>query len=118
MKLTNNANRALGVPGARRSLVVQPKQSIQIDAADLEALQKNRTSNRWLKSGILSVDDAPLKEEKKKEEKKDEDTEVEVRHVGGGWYEVYVSGIDVSQGKLRRDEAEKLAAQYLDEGEE
>lgn len=63
---------------------------------------------------------APEKEKKaKKEEKVELDLPegvtgegVELHHLGGGWYEVYVNGFKVTDKKIRKAEAEELAEEY------
>lgn len=121
MRLTNNSNRALGIPSAHGSIILQKGESANISPLDLKAIERNKTSSGWLHHGIISVDGskAKVKKEAKKEEKEPVKTEdggePNIIDHGRGWFTVEVAGIEVSQGKLRKDDAEALAAKYKDE---
>lgn len=123
MKLKNNAGRALGVPSAHGHLIVDPKGSTDINPADLEAIKRNKTASSWLRTGLISVGEGG-KNEKPSEPKKETEKPVPqgegvvVEHQSKGWYKVFVAGIEVSQGNLRKKDAEALAAQYETDDEE
>lgn len=127
MKLTNNASRALGVPGAHGSYIVKPKDSINITQMDLEALERNKTASGWLHTGLISIDGKGTVKESPAKEKPPEPQEPKVEPSGSdpevveqskGWYKVFVGGIEVSQGNMRKADAEALAAQYEDGDDE
>ena len=121
MKLTNNARRRLGIPG-RSAIILTPNQSIEITKARLDEMKQNRTVANWFQSGILTVDDVhkvevetkpkPEVETKPKPEAPAEDQGVEVRHVGGGWFEVWVNGFQVTDTNVRKAKAREIAAEY------
>lgn len=123
IKLKNNVKRALGIPCAHGFIVVQAGEVVEIGKDDLVAIKKNKTASGWLHAGLISTGDEVVKEEpnipdndKNPEPDPPKPTgEPVIDHVGGGWYTVSVSGIEVSQGKLRKADAEALAAQYSEE---
>jgi hypothetical protein len=139
MKLINKGARRLGIPG-RPAIILDPGRAVSITEAQLEFIRKNRTSGRWLESGVLEVsgNSKPVKVEvevtppippkrhpvqQNKPVKADEREVVELpedvtgegtetHHAGGGWYEVYVNGFKVTDRKVRKDEAASIAAEY------
>jgi len=133
MKLTNNARRRLGIPG-RPAIILEPDQTVEITESQLGVIKANKTVERWLHSGILTVGEPVHKVEVEKPPKviqrastgiKDRDprkTEplpegvtgegTELQHVGGGWYQVYVNGFKVTDKNVRKDEAESLSTEY------
>lgn len=126
MKLMNHAKRTMGIPVARGAVVLDPGQSVEISADDLSALERNKTAARWLKGGLISVGE-PKKGKDKPAEQDAESSEAEskepekaaentngpvIEDQGRGWYKVFVAGIEVSQGNLRKKDAEALVAEY------
>jgi len=131
--ITNKGRRRLGVPG-RPALILDPNQSAQIDESQLDALRRNRTVARWLEAGVLVLSNeagvaekpAPMpkvrpgarvvaERDKRVEAVLPEGvtgTGAEIYQAGGGWYEVYVNGFKVTDKKVRKDEAETIAAEY------
>jgi len=133
MKLTNNARRRLGIPG-RPAIILEPDQTVEITDDQLKVIKANRTVERWLDSGILTVGEPvhKVKIEKQpkvierkttgmKERDKREDVPLpdgitgegtELYNAGGGWYQVYVNGFKVTDKSGRKDEAESLSTEY------
>lgn len=124
MKLTNNARRRLGIPG-RTAIILNPNQTIEISKLQYDEMQKNRTTSHWLKAGVLSVDKSskPVKVEVNVQPEAEPEAEpdapegvseegVRLNHLGGGWYEVYVSGFKVTTHNVRKKVAEEMAAEY------
>lgn len=129
MKLTNKAGRALGLPGAFLSLVVEPGETIEITQTQLEEFKGNATVNRWLNSGTLQLGDVPPAPahgpviEDEVEWREPENTAdvpdyvpedgVYVHHLGGGFYEVWVNQFKVTDENVRgKPAAEAIAAEY------
>ena len=135
MKLTNAGGRRLGVPG-RPALILDPNQTVDVDASQMDEFRRNRTVCRWLESGILVLSDgagktAPVpvyvtpKPTRPVGVKPNRDVREEVvlpkgitgegverNHLGGGWWEVYVNGFKVTDRNVRKDEAQSIAAEY------
>jgi hypothetical protein len=135
-KLTNKGTRRLGIPG-RPALILDPDQSAHIDASQLETMQRNKTVSRWLEKGVLILTDDDGKTVKppkldqrlipktgvKRPPKRDERKELvlpkgvkgkgtELHHLGGGWWQVYVNGFQVTDRNVRKDEAKTIADEY------
>lgn len=135
--LTNTGRRRLGIPG-RPALILNPNQGEPVTDEQIETFCKNRTVVRWLDSGVLKLTDgteevevehvkvAPKPQRRsglRKQLKRDARTPVklpegvegegvEKHHAGGGWWNVYVNGFQVTDRKVRKDEAESIAAEY------
>ena len=135
-KLTNKGTRRLGIPG-RPALILDPNQSAHIHDAQLETMQRNKTVSRWLEKGVLVLTDddgktaEPPKQDRRlipktgirrrgrKDDRKEvalpkgiEGKGVERHHVGGGWWQVYVNGFQVTDRNVRKDEAATISAEY------
>ena len=130
-KLINNGRRRLGVLGSP-ALVLSPGESAPVTDKQIAGFQRNKTVLRWLEVGTLNVidDDGNVETPKltpktKAALKPNQDirTEatlpdgltgegVERHHLGGGWYQVYVSGFKVTDSNVRKDEAKSIAAEY------
>src|SRR5690606_19687065 len=112
MKLMNNGQKRLGVLG-RRPIIIEPGKSSEISEGDLAIITGNRTVAKWIKSGLLSVikeGSVEVKIEKPVATKSEPEPEfpdgvtgegVEKIDTGRGWFEVYVSGIKVTDKKVR-----------------
>lgn len=126
MKLTNNARRRLGIPG-RTAIILNPKQTVEISEMQYDEMKRNRTVSHWLSAGVLTVGESskPVKvavdkqpEDKPKTKPKPDAPEgvsqegVQLNHLGGGWYEVYVNGFKVTTHNVRKKVAEEIAAEY------
>ncbi len=130
--LTNKGKRRLGVPG-RPAIILDANQGVPITESQLELIQKNRTVCRWLESGILVITEdgevAPVVVKTKSVSKKRDRIStapretlvlpkgvigegIELHHVGGGWWEVYVNGFKATDKNVRKDEAESMATEY------
>lgn len=125
--ITNGGKRRLGLSG-RPSIVLDAGETQEISATQFHSLRENKTTMRWMDSGLLTVQDPPEKHDDsklvlkkpavKQEEYKDELPQgitgvgVELHKVGRGWYTVYVNGFAVTDGKVRKDEAESIALEY------
>jgi hypothetical protein len=131
MKLINKSIRALGVPGARASIVVQVGQSVPITEKDLSAIKANSMAARWLESGALVIEgdsikkedetsivlpeketELLVKDESSNESASDQLDKAIVRHVGAGRYNAFVSDEPLSDKPLDKAEAESLAGEY------
>jgi hypothetical protein len=123
MKLINKSKRALGLPGANRSIILGVGEVKEIGAEDAKVIRKHRISANWLHQGLIELSEASAKTPKPKLEPGltadpvDEpvvisQSGVEIRPKGKGWYQVFVAGIEVSQGSLRKADADALAAEY------
>jgi len=138
-QLTNMGTRRLGIAG-RHALILNPRESAQVTDAQVTEMKKNRTTARWLEAGVLVLtgDDGnievhvPIQRQKRspaiavrKIPRVDRDKReeavlpegvegegVEHHHAGGGWWDVYVNGFKVTDRKVRKDEAESIAAEY------
>jgi hypothetical protein len=135
-KLTNKGSRRLGIPG-RPALILDPNQSAHIDAAQLEVIRQNKTVSRWLEKGVLVLTDdegntvkppkldprlipkTGIKHHRKRDERKEvvlpkgvEGKGTELHHLGGGWYQIYVNGFQVTDRNVRKDEAKTIAGEY------
>ena len=136
--LTNTGRRRIGIP-VRPALILDGGQSVSVTDEEVNAIRKNRTVERWLESGVLTLSDGPVKVEVDVETHKTfapqrkprvpkiakPDTRevvnlpegvtgegVECHHAGGGWWEVYVNGFKVTDRKVRKDESESIASEY------
>jgi hypothetical protein len=139
--LLNNGRRRLGIPG-HPAIILAPGEATPVDDLQIKEMHKNKTVVRWLESETLVLDDAEKIKElqdkpatKKAEKpkrparprpprgKKDEREPqvlpdgltgkgVELNHLGGGWYEVFVNGFKVTDKNVRKDEAQEIATEY------
>ena len=136
-RLTNKGQRRLGVPG-RPAIILRPNESAILNEQQVADIHKNRTVTRWIKSGILELSDTDETVEPKKVRSKiaprsrprikgvtmrDKREElvlpkgitgkgVEINHVGGGWWEIYVHGFKVTDRNVRKDERDEIAKEY------
>lgn len=129
--VTNNGRRRIGVP-VRQAFVLAVGETREITDKELAELESNNTAVRWIASGILSVrkgkasakkavePDAPTKEEP--EESPSDNLQdlpegltgegIEYEVFGGGWCHLWVNGFRVTDKKVRKSEAEEMAADY------
>jgi len=117
-RITNNAGRALGLPGAL-PITLQADQSVEVSQSHADALHKNHTFKHWLKAGLLSVDGV---KSKSKQESKVSSSQPELPdqaategvHIekNGAWFRVLVDGVDVLGKSVRKAEAEEAADKY------
>jgi hypothetical protein len=123
-RLKNNAGRAVGLPTARATRIPQGG-SVDVSDADMELIKANKTCAIWLERGVLTVDGEDPKAGKEAATEKAEDKEEKPEELpdgvtgedvevicAGGWCQVYVNGIDVIGKKVRKEEAQKVAAEY------
>lgn len=132
-KIRNNTRRSLGIPGAV-ALIIKPGQEEEVSDSRYVEMSTNKLVAQWIKRGMLSIDGAApekahkeVKKEKLKtaSSRKDrapaplpdgvEEVGVFKHHVGGGWWDVYVNGIKVTTDKVRKDDAENIADEYITE---
>lgn len=118
IRLINNANRALGLPGAP-SVILEKGGFADVTQDHFEGLMENKTVAAWVSQGIVGVheqrsDQAGEKpaESAPKTNEKPTSPGVQVVAKGGGWFRVLVNGVDVAERSLRKDEAEAMAAEY------
>jgi len=135
-QLINKGRRRLGVPG-RPAIILDPNQSVVIDDRQADEIQKNRTCARWLQVGVLVLTESDgvviqpekvvrqpiVRKRQRVVAKRDEREEVvlpesvtgegvEIHHLGGGWYEVWVNGFKVTDKNIRKDTAQAIAGEY------
>lgn len=132
-RIVNTGARRLGIPG-RPALILGPKESVEVSYAQLAEFEKNRTTMRWLETGVLKIvetdDDVPVERVKKIVTKRPKTTfrqderenvvlpegvapeGVAIHHIGGGWYQVFVNGFQVTDRNVRKDEADEIASEY------
>jgi len=103
MKLINKSGRALGVPGARASIIIGRGQSVEITAADRDAIHSNKTARAWLDCGMIEIKGSVKPESS--------DTAI-VKHVGRGRYNAFVNGEPLSDDPLDKEQAETMAGEY------
>jgi hypothetical protein len=137
-RLVNKGQRRLGIPGRPDSIVLAPNMSVELDDIKLKDIASNKTVSRWLETGVLQITDeegepqkppvAPKRKpaptgikrsSKQTDVRKEEPLPdgltgegVEQNHVGGGWWQVYVNGIKVTDRNVRKDEADEIAKEY------
>lgn len=133
--LINKGRRRLGIPG-RPAIILNPDESKEITDEQERELIRNRTVSRWLEAGVLVItgaQDKPAKtsnvkpkrpnppptRKREHDERKVEPLPdgvsgegVEIQHLGGGWYQVFVSGFKVTDRNVRKDEAKSIASEY------
>lgn len=117
MKLTNNHNRTIGVPGQNGSIIIEPNNSADITEADLKTIKSSNAASIWLKDGLISVDSETATDDSGEddgEEESDQDAPetATVKHVGGGRWNAFVNGEPLSEETLDKEEAEALAVEY------
>ena len=136
-KITNNGKRRLGLSG-RPSLIIDAGQSVEVSNAQYKSFIESGIVARWFASGLLTVDgeveigighqvvgtDLWSKQVPAESTESEVDQHsvalpegiksegVELYHAGGGWWEVYVNGFLVTNVKVRKAEAEKIAEDY------
>lgn len=139
--IINTGRRRLGVPG-RPALILEPNNPVAVTGEQLDVMRKSRTVQRWLEIGLLVLADAdnvpaptfdetpqPKKptglvvQERRTKHKADAREEVklpdgvsgqgvELNHLGGGWWEVWVNGFKVTDRNVRKAEAKSIASEY------
>jgi hypothetical protein len=141
--LINKGRRRLGISG-RPAIILNAEESVKIDDDQLAEISKNRTVARWIDTGVLAVlsedeldDQAKIKSKPTPPQKprpvrraraiKKDDRKVEplpdgvtgegfeIHHSGGGWYQVYVNGFRVTDRAVRKDEAEAMSSDYVED---
>jgi len=103
--IKNVSKRHRAIPG-NPALIIAPNESKDVTESVFESL---KSVAALVERGLIEVSGG--KPEPDPEEPEERQT-VEVSHQGGGWYRVYVGGIDVAEKNLRKDEAEAMAAEY------
>ena len=131
--LVSKAARRLGIPG-RPALIISPGERVPVGKKQIESMQRNSTVSRWLQHGLLVIVDSDGKEleppkrvrppstglTRSKDDKRTETPlpegltgeGAEMLHTGSGWWQVYVNGFQVTTKKVRKEEAESIAAEY------
>jgi hypothetical protein len=137
-RIVNKGRRRLGIPG-RPAIILGPGESLELTPDQLGTVYQNKTAQRWIEYGVLEIvdsDKAPAKPKTVKPKKRilpaearrvvpDESKPepppegvegegVEMIHKGGGWWQVYVNGFQVTDRNVRKDEAEAIASEYSD----
>ena len=105
MKITNNTERTIGLAG-NPSVVLDAGKTAVVDNEQFKTLQGPRFDN-WLGKGFISVAKGG-----KQKPKAPKPSGVDVKHVGGRKYRLFVNGVDVSQEDMKLSEAKKLAENY------
>jgi hypothetical protein len=140
-RIINHGRRRLGISG-RPAIILGPNESQEITEQQEQALRENRTNANWLQNGVIEIvdGDAPIepkpmiKPERQKvvsattrpgtprDERQDEPLpegltgeDVEMHHLGGGWYQVYVNGFKATDRNVRKAEAEEITKDYQSE---
>jgi hypothetical protein len=136
--LINKGRRRLGIPG-RPAIILDAGANVTLTDEQLESIQENRTVTRWLEVGVLEITDGsalkadkqgqvprpktpkprpaatPRRDDERDVEKLPEGVTgdgVEMHHLGGGWWQVFVNGFKVTDRNVRKDEAKSIAAEY------
>lgn len=106
MKITNHADRSIGLAGDP-GIVIEPGETAVVYDEHYRNLAQGEQFMAWLSKGVISVDSGGVKHPKPAKP-----IGVKVTHRGGGWYRLYVNGVDVSQENMRKAECLKLAKNY------
>lgn len=106
IKLINNSKQTLGLPGVSFALPIGGGGEVTPDT--FEKMKQNKTFNAWLEQGIIIVESNHPKEQIYQTDKP---AGVEIKG-SKGWFRVYVGGVEVSDKKLRKPDAKKLADEY------
>ena len=110
IKLTNASKRQIGVPMPLEFTTVNPGESLVMSRTEMDHLARKAQVAQWLHLGMLTVE--PASKQEAPEPTPEEPEGVEIIHHGGGWYTVEVAGIQVTDGKIRKGDAEEVAADY------
>lgn len=134
--ITNNSKRRLGLSG-RPSLVLRPGEtSEEITAGRFTSFCNNKTTVRWIASGLLTVNDPPEgvvdlpdlskpSEVKGKSDTKEVKDELELpegitgegkelHQVSRGQYDVYINGFKVTDETVSKKKAGEIMDEYED----
>jgi len=119
MKLKNNTGRERILHGPVEMYTLPARGEISITERELIDLKRHGNTKNWLHKGYITVEEG--EPEPKPEPKPGGGPDLpegvtgegtEVFHHGAGWYSVFVNGMPCTDKRLRKDDAEAIAADY------
>lgn len=120
MKLVNTSSRDMAIPTQIETTILKPNEFLVVSKTELEQLKRDSQIRNWLHRGMLSTQSGGNTEhaaDKPKEEKSDlpegvTGKGVEIVEHKGGWFSVHVDGMPCTDKKVRKDQADEIAADY------
>jgi hypothetical protein len=108
MKIKNVSKSTRGIALPTGFYKLRPQEEVHVSQHDLDRMLQVGRFKVLVDVGTLKIlpggEPAPVVEEEAEPEG------VEIRHAGGGWYEVIVNGIAVTDEKVRKEQAVAVAA--------
>lgn len=104
--LKNKAKRAIGLPSPYRSVVLEVGESEEVTDKHFEELMKATSTVNAIEQGTVEVTYLPNPVAPPPERG------VKLVSKSGGWWLVYVNGHPVTDKAVRKEEAERMAAEY------
>ena len=104
-RLTNKTSREIALAKPSGAIILRAGESINITDAEYHELSANKIIN--LVDVQTIPDSLPVAPKRKQDI-----VGIRIQHAGGGWWRVFVNGEEATDGKVRKAEAERIAAEY------